>query len=218
VGQRPGNLTAEDLAVLLEQGDIIAVDKNAALQRTVVRVSDGEHSLDAVFNKNKGRGLYFGVAAYRLDRLLELDMVPVTVMREVDGSDGSLQFLPGNSIDEAERSATGQGGAAWCSITDQWPAMYVFDVLVYNEGRSQNRMMYDTLSWRLILSEHDRTFSNKKGRPAHLKNAPIPVSPGWKSALTELSDELLEETFSDVLDKRRLRALRARRDELLAIP
>ncbi len=218
VGQRPGNLTAENLAVLLEQGDIIAVDKVEDLRRTVVRVSDGEHTLDAVFNKNKGRGLYLGVAAYRLDRLLELDMVPVTVMREVDGSDGSLQFLPGNSIDEAERSATGQGGAAWCSITDQWPAMYVFDVLVYNEGRSQHRMMYDQLSWRLILSEHDRTFSNKKGRPAHLKNAPIPVSPGWKSALTELSDELLEATFSDVLDKRRLHALKARRDELLAIP
>jgi len=218
VGKRPGNLTAEDLAVLLEQGDIIAVDKNGASQRTVVRVSDGEHTLDAVFDKNKGRGLYRGVAAYRLDRLLELDMVPVTVMREVDGSNGSLQFLPGNSIDEAERSATGQGGAAWCSITDQWPAMYVFDVLVYNEGRSQHRMMYDKSSWRLILSEHDRTFSSKKGRPAHLKNAPITVSPGWKSALTELSDELLEETFSDVLDKRRLRALKARRDGLLASP
>ncbi len=218
VGRRPDNLTAEDLAVLLEEGDIIAVDKIDALRRTVVKVSDGEQTLDAVFSKAKRRGFYSGVAAYRLDRLLELDMVPVTVMREVDGSDGSLQFLPGNSIDEAERSATGQGGGAWCSLTDQWPAMYVFDVLVYNEGRSQHRMMYDKSSWRLILSEHDRTFSNKKGRPAHLKNAPITVSPGWNSALTELSDELLEETFSDVLDERRLRALKARRDELLATP
>lgn len=218
VGRRPGDLTAENLAVLLEQGDIIAVDKTDALQRTIVKVSDGEHTLDAVFNKRKGRGVYPGVAAYRLDRLLELDMVPVTVMREVDGSDGSLQFLPGNSIDEAERSATGQGGGAWCSITDQWPAMYVFDVLVYNEGRSQHRMMYDKSSWRLLLSEHDRTFSTKKGRPGHLKNAPIPVSPGWKNALAELTDELLEETFSDVLDKRRLRALKVRRDELLATP
>ena len=96
--------------------------------------------------------------------------------------------------------------------------MYVFDVLVYNEARSQHRIMYDTSSWRLMLSEHERTFSSKKGRPAHLKNASIPVSPGWKNALTELSDELLEETFSDVLDKRRLRALQSRRDELLAIP
>lgn len=218
VGRRPGNMTAEDLAVLLEQGEIISVNKEGSPQRTLVKVSNGEYTLDAVFNKSKGRGFYPGVAAYRLDRLLQLDMVPVTVIRELDGSSGSLQFLPGNSIDETERSATGQGSGAWCSITDQWPAMYVFDVLVYNEGRSQQRMMYDKSSWRLILSEHDRAFSTRKGRPAHLRNAPVSVSPGWKSALTELDDNILQETFSDVLDKRRLRALQARRDELLATP
>ena len=216
VGRRPGNMTAEELAVLLEQGEIVTVNKEGSSQRTLVEVSNGKYTIDAVFNNPKGRGFYPSVAAYRLDRLLELDMVPVTVIREVEGDSGSLQFLPGNSIDEAERSAQGEGGAAWCPITDQWPAMYVFDVLVYNEGRSQHRMLYDKLSWRLILSEHERTFSTRKGRPAHLKKAPIVVSPGWKSALTDLSDELLQESFSDVLDKRRLRALKARRDELLA--
>jgi len=216
VGRRPGNMTAEDLEVLLEQGEIVTVNKEDSPQRTLVKVSNDKYTIDAIFNKPKGRGFYPAVAAYRLDRLLQLDMVPVTVIREVDGSSGSLQFLPGNSIDEAERSAKGKGGGAWCPITDQWPAMYVFDVLVYNEGRSQHRMLYDKSSWRLILSDHDRTFSTRKGRPAHLKKAPIAVSPGWKSALTELSDELLQESFSDVLDKRRLSALQARRDELLA--
>jgi Calcineurin-like phosphoesterase len=218
VGRRPGKLSAEQLAVLLQQGDIIAVDKDSATQRTVVKVSDGNHTVNALFSKRKGRGFYPGVAAYRLDRLLELDMVPVTVMREVNGSSGSLQFLPGNTIDEEQRAATGGGSAAWCSITDQWPAMYVFDVLIYNQGRSQHRMLYDKSSWRLILSEHDRTFSSAKGRPAHLKRASIPVSDGWKNALAGLSDELLQETLGDVLDKRRLRALQSRRDELLAIP
>jgi hypothetical protein len=209
-------MTAEDLAVLLEQGEIVTVNKEDSPQRTLVKVSNGQYTIDAIFNKPKGRVFYPSVAAYRLDRLLQLDMVPVTVIREVDGSSGSLQFLPDNSIDEAERSAKGKGGGAWCSITDQWPAMYVFDVLVYNEGRSQHRMLYDKSSWRLILSEHDRSFSTRKGRPAHLKNAPILVSPGWKNALSELSDEVLQESFSDVLDKRRMRALQARRDELLA--
>jgi Calcineurin-like phosphoesterase len=216
VGRRPGNMTAKDLAVLLERGEIVTVKKEDSPRRTMVKVSNGEYTIDAIFNKPKGRGFYPGVAAYRLDQLLQLDMVPVTVIREVDGSSGSLQFLPGNSIDEAERSAEGKGGGAWCSITEQWPAMYVFDVLVYNEGRSQHRMLYDKSSWRLILSEHDRSFSTRKGRPAHLKNAPILVSPGWQNALAELSDEVLQESFSDVLDKRRIRALQARRDELLA--
>ncbi len=220
VGRRPGNLSALQLQELLEQGEIVSVDKSStgSLPRTVVRISNGQHAVDAIFSKPRGRNFYPNVAAYRLDRLLQLEMVPVTVKREIEGKNGSLQFLPGNNINEAERAATGQGGDAWCAITDQWPAMYVFDILVYNEGRSQQRMMYDKLSWRLMLSEHDRTFANRKGRPPHLRKAPIPVSVGWKNALAELTDELLVETFGDVLDKKRLRALQSRRDELLATP
>ena len=143
-------------------------------------------------------------------------MVPVTVMREVEGRDGSLQFLPENTTDEASRSAAGQGGSAWCSITDQWPAMYVFDVLVYNEGRTQQRMMYDRSTWRLILSEHDRAFAAKKGKPPHLRNASVVLNAGWIGALSQLTDKLLAENLGDVLDKKRLRSLSARRDQLLA--
>ncbi len=223
VGDRPGGMTALQLQELLEQGEILSVGKTEAgpsnsLPRTVVTVRQGKNTVKAIFNKLKSGGFYPNVAAYRLDRLLDLEMVPVTAIREVEGKAGSLQFLPDNTINEGERSATGQGGNAWCTISEQVPAMYVFDVLAYNEGRSQNRMLYDTSSWRLILSEHERAFTNKKGRPRHLKNAPIRVSPGWKEALGELTDERIDQSFADVLDKRRLRALKSRRDELLATP
>ncbi len=219
VGRRPNDLNAEDLARLLQMGEATVVAKADTLTgRTLVELSDGNSTVSAIFNKNKGRGFYPNVAAYRLDRLLNLEMVPVSVIRELDGKSGSLQFLPDNSIDEAERSASAQGGGAWCSINDQWPEMYVFDVLVHNEGRSQRRMLYDKSDWRLILSEHDRAFAAKKGRPAHLKSAQLAVHAGWKDALVELGDEVLDASLGDVLDKRRLRALKSRRDALLAIP
>ena len=218
VGHRPDNLSTQQLEELLKHGNVLSVEKDSstAVARTLVKISNGEQTVSALFMKPKGRGFYPNVAAYRLDRLLQLEMVPVTVLRKIDGKLGSVQFLPENTIDEAERSATGQGGSAWCSVGEQWPAMYVFDVLIHNDGRSQGRMLYDKSSWHLILSEHERAFSSKKGRPAHLKNVALAVSPGWKVALTALSDELLKTTFSDVLDKRRLRALEARRDKLLA--
>jgi hypothetical protein len=92
--------------------------------------------------------------------------------------------------------------------------MYVFDVLIYNEGRSLERMLYDP-SWSLILVEHQRAFKNAKGRPKHLEKAPVDVTDGWRAALAELSDDTLEAEFSDILDKRRLRALGTRRDQLL---
>jgi Calcineurin-like phosphoesterase len=220
VGWRSGDLTTAQLEQLLQMGQIVSVDRNTAAgtaPRTLVSISDGTNSVSAVFEKS-GRGVHPGVAAYRLDRLLKLEMVPVTVLREVEGDSGALQFLPGNSSDEAERSAKGQGGGASCPIMDQWTAMYVFDVLIFNEGRSQHRMLYDRSTWDLILSENDRAFAAKKGRPAHLKKATIPVSPGWKAALRALTGDVLQARLGDVLDERRLKALMARRDELIASP
>jgi hypothetical protein len=216
VGWRTGSLSTSDLQDLLLHGEITSLVNIKS--RSLATVSDGEHTVRAVFNDPRGRGFYPNVAAFRLDRLLDIEMVPVSVVREVQGKDGSLQFLPDNIADEAERSANNLGGGAWCSIGEQWPSMYVFDVLIYNQGRSQERILYDRSSWRLMLSEHDRAFSTKKGRPAHLKNVPIEVSLGWRNALSELSDEAIVESLSDVLDKRRLQALIARRDELLATP
>ena len=153
---------------------------------------------------------------YRLDRLIELDMVPVSVVRKIKGSDGTLQFLADRVSDEMQRSASGRGAGAACSLLDQWGAMYVFDVLIFNEGRSQERMLYDTSNWSLMLSEHALAFSTRKGRPKHLRGLSLDVSEGWKQALLELTDDVLAENLSDVLDKRRQKALAQRRDELLA--
>jgi len=215
VGTRPGMLLPDELQELLEQGEILS-EQQGANGRRIVKVSNGRYEVAAIFEKRPSRGFYPGVAAYRLDRLIELDMVPVTVRRRVKGADGSLQFLADRVSDEGQRSASGRGGGAACSLPDQWAAMYVFDVLIYNEGRSLQRMLYDPSNWRLMLSEHDRAFSSRKGRPKHLKTAPLEVTDGWMLALAGLTDEVLAERLGDVLDGRRLRALQARRDELLA--
>lgn len=215
VGTRPGRMSAKDLEALLENGEILSREK-LPLGRTVVRVGDDRRSVAAIFIKRKARGVYPDVAAYRLDRLLKLDMVPVTVRRRVDGTEGSLQFLAEKYSDEAKRSASGAGGGANCALQDQWNAMYVFDALIYNEGRSMQRMLYDTRSWQLMLSEHDFAFAPKKGRPRHLEPVALEITEGWRKALAPLTGDLLKDEFADVLDKRRLRALLARREALLA--
>jgi calcineurin-like phosphoesterase family protein len=217
VGWRPGNLSADELQLLLETGEIVSQSKDKETGRSMVQVSDGTNTVSAIFSKRQGKGFYPNVAAYRLDRLLGLDMVPVTTLRTVKKTEGSLQFLPEKVSDEAQRSESGLGSGARCSLPWQWEAMYVFDVLIYNEGRSLHRMLYDPSQWSLILIEHERAFKNAKGRPSHLKNAPVSVSDGWRVALAELSDDELAAQFSDVLDKRRLKALAARRDQLLAM-
>ena len=170
-----------------------------------------------MFSKRAGRGFFPEVAAYRLDRLLGLDMVPVSVKRDVDGVEGSLQFQPQSYLDELQRQETGAGALAQCALPDQWNAMFVFDALTHNSGRNLQAIRYSRDNWQLILVHHGKAFAARKGRPAHLQSVQISLGQAWKSTLASLDDEQLAATLGDVLDKKRLRALAARKDELLAL-
>ncbi|MCH9695597.1 MAG: metallophosphoesterase [Gammaproteobacteria bacterium] len=215
VGKRSAGLDATALKKLLLTGSVAKVERpNSAGEQTRVSVSDGSHEVDALFTASKRNQA--GVAAYRLDRLLELDMVPVTVMRTIDGKTGSLQFLPKNTVDEVHRAESGRGTSASCGLLEQWPEMTVFDALIYNEGRTRERILYDSSSWRLILSENNLAFGTKKGRPAHLKSTRLAVHPGWIEKLQMLTDAVLQAELGDVLEKKNLHALAARRDRLLS--
>ncbi len=216
LGTRPGMMSVEALSKLLSEGEVISERQDDG-GSTIVEVSDGKRTVAGIFTKRASRSFYPDVAAYRLDRLLELNMVPVTVRRKVNGVSGSLQFLASRYIDEAQRSASGRGGGASCQLPDQWTAMYVFDVLIYNEGRSQTRMLYDVTNWSLMLMKHDRAFAAKKGRPRHLREIGLDVDEGWRAGLQKLTDDVLRRNLDDVLTSRHIRSLSTRRDELLAI-
>jgi len=215
VGARPANLTVEDLGTLLATGHVTSTAGDAE-GRTVLTLQAGNHSVKATFTASPRRkSPNTELAAYRLDRLLQLDMVPVTVAREVDGRQGTLQFLPENTRTEAARVASGRGGGARCPLPRQWNSLYIFDALVYNEGRTPTSMVYDTTDWQLMSVGHSRAFGTGRGRPAYLAPITLDITSTWVDALSSLSDEVLTEQLGDVLDKRRIRALEKRRDALL---
>ena len=215
VGNRQGGyLDASDIEQLLTSGNVISTREDDS-GRQLITVSNGLRGVEAVFAKQSARGFYPEVAAYRLDRLLELDMVPVTALRMIDGEVGSLQFLPYGSIDEQLRAEKGKGSSANCPLADQWGAMFVFDTLIYNEGRYGKNIRYSPDNWQLLLVGHNKAFAAKKGRPKFLKSKKLNVTNAWRDALKALSDDVLVDQFSDVLDKKRLRALGTRRNELL---
>lgn len=215
VGLGAVTLTADELAAALAQGEVRsrAVD---ATGRTIVTLTTKAGDLNAVFTKKpRSKGFVPEVAAYRLDQLLSLGMVPVTILRELNGESGSLQLLPGASRNENQRAAGRLGGGAWCPLDDQWAAMYVFDVLIYNPGRSQRDIIYSPESWQLILTGHQDAFGTKKSRPPWSAAVELQMGDAWLKTLLSLDDATLASELGDVLDKRRLAALAGRRDDLL---
>jgi hypothetical protein len=216
VGIRPGGFLSVDATELLLATGDMSNERKDSEGRTIVTVTGGDRQINAVFKKRAGKEFYPELAAYRLDRLLELDMVPATVKRNLGRRAGTLQFLPPKLVDEAQRSESGRGGSANCPLPEQWSAMYVFDSLIFNEGRVLERMTYSTDNWQLILVGHDRAFGNGTGRPPHLAKIDLAIGMGWRRALSALTDEVISSEFADVLNKRRRLALATRRDGLLA--
>ena len=212
VGRRGSGLGAEGVKRLLSNGHVLAEREDAG--NRIVSVSNGEQLIDAVFIESTKEDFYPEVAAYRLDLLLGLDMVPIAVKRNLDGKDGTMQFLPTGMMSEARRLETGSGSFAMCPLPYQWDAMLVFDALIFNEARTTSTIKYDIPGWQLILVGHQQSFGTSKGRPKHLVYQALKVGNSWKDALTALTDQVLEDELGDVLDSRRLRALGVRRDNL----
>ena len=214
VGIRPPGLSADELEAVLARAEIESSPGDSGAAR-VVMLRDGDFEFEGLFTPDERAAIRPAVAAYRLDRLLGLDMVPVAVARTIDGVMGTVQYWPSSAISETERREQGLGGSAWCPLGDQISDMYVFDALIFNEARTAARIRYSTEDFQLLLLGHDRTFSTQRGRPHYLADQPVELTTAWRDALNALDEAMLTTTLGDVLDRRRIRALLERRDLLL---
>jgi hypothetical protein len=217
VGYKSGAFDDDALESILTNGTIIDSKPDDASWQ-LVQVAADDITVFAYFNAlPRKKGFVPELAAYRLDRMLGLDMVPVTVLREVAGQQGTLQFVPAATLSERERVADGKGGRAPCSLGRQRSAMYVYDALIHNPVRTPLSMLYSPDNWQLMLVNHENSFSTRKDRPTYLNNIKLTIGDAWRTALIELSDEKLRMNLGDVLDERRLAALAKRRDALIKV-
>jgi len=215
VGHESIAINDEAMVDILVNGDISEISSGGTAW-SLVQVTTEEHSVFAYFREQAAETHFAPeLAAYKLDRMLKLGMVPVTVRREIAGLQGSLQFVPAKTMTERERVATGNGARASCSLGKQAGAMYVFDALINNTTRTPSSMLHSSDDWLLVLVDHERSFGTNVGSPEYLGEVELAVGEQWRSALSDLDDEALRTTLGDVLDDDRLAALTARRDALL---
>lgn len=174
-------------------------------------VTSGELTVYAKFFANPDEGFAPELAAYRLDRMLKLGMVPVTVPREVAGQQGVLQIY----LRAVQLVGMMAGVDAPCTFDKQLSAMRVFDALIGNSARAQSSILYDQHELLLVIIENGSAFGTGENQPGHAQHTALRVGNQWQIALRGLDDETLQEALGDVLDERRLIALRQRRDDLL---
>jgi Calcineurin-like phosphoesterase len=210
-----GTLAESAVGSLLERGEVTVTAPRAPGVLDVAVAADGRR-INAVFVATTAAAAQKELAAMKLDRLLGLGLVPATVEREVQGQRGVLQARPAKWTTEAEVQARGQRGIGWCALPPQFELMYGFDALIGNEGRSQDRLLYDASEWNLLLTGHDRAFGTKREFPAHLQQRAPQPGPEFRRRLTALDEASLNAALDGLVGKREIKALLQRRDAVLA--
>lgn len=149
------------------------------------------------------------VAAYELDQLLGLRLVPATVEREIGGRRGSLQAW-------ADRPLTRFGRASLpvdAGLAENYlHAQRFFDYLIFNTDRHARNVVFGS-DWRPVAIDQSITFHPLKRPYRPLYRFPR----GPLEALERLDAQALRKRLGRHLVKEEIEGLLARRDLLLGL-
>ena len=104
-------IAEEVVAEILVNGSITARE-NCAPGVSTVTVTLGGRSVNAVFEAADAETVQRELAAYRVDRMLGLGLVPATIARSFEGRDGVLQARPEDGVSEQDRQNARDGTRA----------------------------------------------------------------------------------------------------------
>ena len=151
------------------------------------------------------------IAAYKLDRLLGLDMVPPTVERSVNGNTVSVQLWVNNvrSIKELKNATPPPGvGIKWLSQVNR---QKVFDDLINNIDDNAGNILLDE-NWTVVLVDHSRCFTPGDKLVFPLSRIDRPLFERLKA----LDKEEVKRTIGPLLPPGGLDSLMRRRDLIVA--
>lgn len=153
------------------------------------------------------------VAAYRLDRALDLHMVPVSVVREIKTPGALIEWVDSaRSVEDlrAENDLRLDSRA----LLDQQAVMAVFDALISNSDRKESDQLV-TADGGLHLIDHSRAFQTLTELPEEFVAHPCRLPKDLEKRLAKLEAKPLTVLFEGLLDEEQIRAVLERRDRIL---
>lgn len=145
------------------------------------------------------------IAAYELDKMLGLDMVPVAVERAVKGETGAA-ILWLERVRAWETVLPLPKPPSW---DRELARMKMFDDLIGNGDRNKGNLLVDA-EWHLFLIDHSRAFATDSRLPQELQSIDRRL---W-NAMLKLDAATVRSSLGQWLDSRQIQALLRRRDAM----
>ena len=155
----------------------------------------------------------YNIAAYRLDKLLDLRMVPVSVERKVGGETAAVTWWVDDVLMmERDRFLKKIQPPELTSWNDQMYQVRAFNALVYNTDPNLGNVLI-TKDWKLWMVDFTRAFRwyKKLKDPKGL----VRIDRRFYNGLRALTEDILTRELRPLLTNLEVKGLLARRDLLL---
>ena len=155
----------------------------------------------------------FNIAGYKLDRLLGMNMVPVSVTRRYRSKQSAFTWWVDDvAMDEGDRLKKKITPPDYKTWNEQMQLVRLFDQLIYNVDRNMGNLLI-TKDWQVWAIDHTRAFRthDQLKSPNNVTRCDRRVF----ERLKELNAEVLKREVGNHLDSWQIRALLARRDAIV---
>lgn len=149
------------------------------------------------------------IAAYELDKLIGLGMIPPTVERRLQGEAGAaVLWVEDVKNWDAIHPVTGPDARAWAR---EWVRLRMFDQLSGNIDRNQGNLLYDS-EYHIILIDHSRALREVVDLNRFHKYSR--VDPELWERMQALTMEAMQPTLGKWISKGMLYAVLDRRERM----
>ena len=221
-------VTRTEKEEFLSKASIVDEGDSSASKFWRVTLDDGKRKHDAAIETSTGRepsqrDYRFNVAAYELDKALELNFVAPSVERSIKGQPAAFTWWVDDVLmNELSRRGQKLEPPDSDSWKKQMQVVRVFDELISNAYRNVSpafylATMWDNLlitkEWRIWLVDHTRTF----GTSRQLENPQslVQCDRTLLGSVRKLNREVMKQRLGKYLASEQLDALEARRELLI---
>jgi hypothetical protein len=223
-----GVMDRESLESFLRSADVVSIDRGSGRRTESWQIELREDGIrrGGFFkltdrqrpHPSGGDSYKYVIAAYELDKMLELNLVPPTVERRIKGEKGSLMLFLDNVISESERVQKEIEPLDPEMFKREMAAVNVFEHLIYfpclcNQTDPDNILIQTDNDWKIWMVDLSTAFMDA---PRLIKDCPLESCPkDLFENLIDLDEKKVKTRLKAYLLEDELNALLIRKDLII---